>query len=233
MGLLCFMVRGRGHLNKEQLVTQYKAMGSITRDEITAAVIAVAAVVIAATSKLHGLPGMHLFVAVAALAYVPKFRILEDKDFTSIAFPMIFFVTGSLAIGFVAGHIGVGKWISTQMLPIANSVNSVFGLSALSYIFAVILNFILTPLAAQALMTVPLTQLAVSMGMQPYPIIYSLLYGADQYLFAYEFALLLFFCSTGHLRLQHVVKLLLIRMILGLVFIGLVAIPYWKLIGIA
>ena len=233
MLLVLFMVRGKGKLDKAELIRQYEAMGPTTREEKIAAFIALLAVVLAATSKFHGLPGMHLFPAVAALAFVPGIKILDEKDFSSIAFPMIFFVTGSLSIGFVAGHVGVGKWLSDQMLPIAHSMDGVMGLSIISYIFAVILNFILTPLAAQALMTVPLTDLAVSLNMQPYSLIYSFLYGADQYLFAYEFALLLFFCSTGHLRMPHVIKLLAIRMILGPVFLALVAIPYWKLIGIA
>lgn len=233
MVLVLFMVRGKGVLDKRKLIKQYTDMGSITKDEKIAAFIAVSAVVLAATEKLHGLPGMHLFAAVAALAFVPKLQIMDNKDFSSIAFPMIFFITGSLSIGFVADHVGVGKWLSSQMLPTASAMDGVFGLSVISYIFAVILNFILTPLAAQALMTVPLTELALSMNVQPYPLIYGFLYGADQYLFAYEFALLLFFCSTGHLRIQHITKLLALRMLLGLVFLMLIAIPYWKFIGIA
>jgi di/tricarboxylate transporter len=233
MALVLFMVRGKGRLDKAELTKQYHDMGAISKDEKIAAFIAVSAVVLAATEKLHGYPGMHLFAAVAALAFVPKLQILEDKDFASIAFPVIFFVSGSLSIGFVAGHVGVGKWLSTQMLPVASAMDGVVGLSVVSYFFAVILNFILTPLAAQALMTVPLTELAVSMNLQPYPLIYGFLYGADQYIFAYEFALLLFFCSTGHLRMQHVMKLLVIRMVLGAIFLVIIALPYWKLIGIA
>ncbi len=232
MSLALLLVRGKGKLNKEVLLQQYREMGPISRDEYIAAFLAVFAVVLAATQKYHGLPGMHLFVAVAALAYVPKINILDEKDFSKLAFPMIFFIAGSLAIGFVAGHVGVGKWLSDQMLPLAQSMDSVFGLSTLAYAFGSLLNFILTPLAAQALMTVPLSELAVSMHMQPYPIVYSFLYGTDQYIFAYEFALLLLFCSTGHLRLQHAIKLLAIRMIMTPLFIGAIAVPYWTFMGI-
>ncbi len=232
MCLALLMVRGKGKLNKEVLLQQYHDMGPITRDELIAGFLAVFAVVLAATSKYHGLPGMHLFVAVGALAFIPKINILDQKAFGSVSFPMVFFVAGSLSIGFVAGHVGVGKWLSAQMLPLAQSMNSVFGLSTLSYAFGAVLNFILTPLAAQALMTVPLSELAVSMHIQPHAVIYSFLYGTDQYLFAYEFALLLLFCSTGHLRLKHVMSLLAVRMVLTPAFLGLIAIPYWSLVGI-
>ncbi|SKA84412.1 SLC13 family permease [Desulfobaculum bizertense] len=232
MGLVLFMVRGKGKLNKSALLAQYHEMGPISRNEMLAAFFAVFAVVIAATQKYHGLPGMHLFVAIAALAFVPKIQILNHKEFGEIAFPMIFFIAGSLAIGFVAGHVGMGKWLSSQMLPLAQSMDSVFGLSTLAYTFGAIMNFFLTPLAAQALMTVPLAELAQSMNMQPYPVVYSFLYGTDQYLFAYEFAMLLLFCSTGHLRLPHVAKLLGIRMLLTPIFIGLVAVPYWSFLGL-
>ncbi len=233
MIMALMLVRGNGKLDKKALQRQYDELGPLTRAEGIAAFIAVSAGVLAATSKLHGLPGMHLFVAVAALAFIPKLEILESKDFTSIAFPMIFFVAGSLSIGFVAGHTGVGKWIAAQLLPVVASLDGIFSMSIISYFIAVILNFILTLLAAQALMTVPLTEIAVSMSHQPYSLIYSFLYGADQYLFAYEFALLLFFCSTGHLRMPHVMKILALRMVVTAIFLAVIAIPYWKLIGIA
>jgi di/tricarboxylate transporter len=232
MLLVLFMVRGKGRLDKEVLLRQYREMGPISRDEFIAGFLAVFAVALAATHKYHGLPGMHLFVAISALAFVPKISILKPKDFSSISFPIVFFVAGSLSIGFVAGHAGVGKWLSDQMLPLAQSMDSLFGLSTLAYFFGAIFNFILTPLAAQALMTVPLSELAISMHVQPYPVVYSFLYGTDQYLFAYEFALLLLFCSTGHLRLRHVMKLLGIRMVLCPVFLGAVAIPFWSMLGI-
>lgn len=233
MIMALLLVRGNGKLDKKVLQKQYKELGPITREEGIAAFIAVAAVVLAATSKLHGYPGMHLFVAVAGLAFVPRLKVIDSKDFTSIAFPIVFFVAGSLSIGFVAGHTGVGKWIAAQLLPMVASLDGVFSMSIISYFIAMVLNFILTPLAAQALMTVPLTEIAVSMNLQPYALIYSFLYGADQYLFAYEFALLLFFCSTGHLRMPHVMKILALRMAVTAVFLAAIAIPYWKLIGIA
>lgn len=232
MCLVLLMVRGKGRLDREVLTQQYREMGDITRNELIAGFLAVFAVVMAATSKLHGLPGMHLFVAIGALAYVPQIKIMDEKDFGKVAFPMIFFIAGSLAIGFVAGHVGVGKWLSAKMLPLAQSMDGIFGLSTLCYGFGVLLNFILTPLAAQALMTVPLSELALSMNMQPYPVVYSFLYGTDQYIFAYEFALLLLFCSTGHLRLQHAVKLLAIRMVATPLFLGAIALPYWSFMGI-
>jgi di/tricarboxylate transporter len=232
MCLVLLMVRGKGRLDREVLTQQYREMGDITRNELIAGFLAVFAVVMAATSKLHGLPGMHLFVAIGALAYVPQIKIMDEKDYGKVAFPMIFFIAGSLAIGFVAGHVGVGKWLSAKMLPLAQSMDGIFGLSTLCYGFGVLLNFILTPLAAQALMTVPLSELALSMNMQPYPVVYSFLYGTDQYIFAYEFALLLLFCSTGHLRLQHAVKLLAIRMVATPLFLGAIALPYWSFMGI-
>lgn len=233
MAAILFMGRGMGKLDKTVLQQQYTELGKMSRQEIIAAVLAVSAVVLAATQKLHGLPGMHLFLAVAAIGLIPGLKVIDQKDFSSIAFPMVFFITGSMSIGFVAGHVGAAKWLSAQMLPIASAMDSILSLSVFSYIAAAIMNFLLTPLAAQAMMTVPLTELALSMNFQPYPLVYSFLYGADQYIFAYEFAMLLLFCSTGHLKMQHVMKLLVFRMILGLVFLALIAVPYWKFIGIA
>ncbi|WP_027722873.1 SLC13 family permease [Maridesulfovibrio zosterae] len=232
MCLLLFMVKGKGKLKKELLLAQYEEMGPISQGEWISAFIAVSAVVLAATQKLHGIPILYLFMAFGIPAFIPKYRILDQKDFNTLAFPMLFFITGSLSIGFVAGHIGIGKWLCSLLLPVAQSMESVFGLSTLAYSFGAIFNFILTPLSAQALMTVPLSELAVSLHVQPYPIVYSFLYGTDQYIFAYEFALLLFFCSTGHLRLRYAMKVLAFRMLAFPIFLGTIAVPYWTLIGI-
>ncbi|WP_291326176.1 anion permease [Desulfovibrio sp. UCD-KL4C] len=232
MSLLLFMIPGKGKLDKEVLLAQYKEMGAITRGEWIAAAIAVLAVVLAATQKYHGIPTMYLFMVFGIPAFIPKYKILDQKDFNSLAFPMLFFIAGSLSIGFVAGHIGIGKWLCALMLPVAQSLHSVFALSTLTYAFGAIFNFILTPLSAQALMTVPLSELAVSLHVQPYPIVYSFLYGTDQYIFAYEFALLLFFCSTGHLRLRYAMKILAFRLVATPLFLGAIAVPYWTMIGI-
>jgi di/tricarboxylate transporter len=230
MGLALLMVRSRGRLDKEALARQYKEMGPISREEIIAGVLAVAAVALAAVNARSG---MHLFVVVAALAFLPGLRILDSSDLGKIAWPMVFFIAGTLTIGAVANKVGVAAWMAEAMLPIAQKLDSVGGLSLFAYGSAVGMNFVLTQLAAQSLMIAPFTELALSIGMEPYPLAYSFLLGADQYVFAYEFPLLLLFTSTGHLRMNHCVLLLFARMLLGAPFILGIALPYWKLIGIA
>ena len=77
----------------------------------------------------------------------------------------------------------------------------------------------------------PLAQLAVSLGMDPYTLVYALLYGLDQLLFPYEIGYLLYTFMSGAVTLRHIMGAFAIRMVAFAFFIPLILVPYWKMIG--
>jgi F0F1-type ATP synthase assembly protein I len=93
-------------------------------------------------------------------------------------------------------------------------------------------NFLLTPLATLATLTGPFTQIGMDLGLSANVVAYSLIYGADQYLFPYEYAVLLYFYSSGYMRLRQIMLIMGLRAVLTLVFLVTVAVPYWQLLGI-
>lgn len=76
-----------------------------------------------------------------------------------------------------------------------------------------------------------LAQLAVSLGMDPYTLVYALLYGLDQLLFPYEIGYLLYTFMSGAVTLRHIMGAFAIRMVAFAFFIPLILVPYWKMIG--
>jgi len=68
--------------------------------------------------------------------------------------------------------------------------------------------------------------------MNPLPMLYSFLYGLDQYIFPYEYALHMYIFSTGYITPKHMFKGLGLRILFVAVILMLLQVPYWKLIGL-
>ena len=81
-------------------------------------------------------------------------------------------------------------------------------------------------------MTVPLTTLAMELGINPIPVMYAFAYGLEQYIFPYEYAVLLFFYATGWIELKHIMLVFAVRFVVTLVMLFALAIPYWKALGL-
>jgi len=101
-----------------------------------------------------------------------------------------------------------------------------------SYLSAVAVNFMLTPLAAVSALSLPWAEIAQHVNMNPLPMLYSFLYGLDQYIFPYEYALYMYIFSTGYITPKHMFKGLGLRILFVAVILMLLQVPYWKLIGL-
>lgn len=88
----------------------------------------------------------------------------------------------------------------------------------------------MTPLAATTTLSAPVTELGMQMDMNPRILYYAFQYGLDNYIFPYEYAVLLFFFSTGYMVFKDMIKVLAARMVLTFFFVSFVAIPFWKFI---
>lgn len=102
----------------------------------------------------------------------------------------------------------------------------------LAYVAGVVVNFLLTPLAATAAFTPAIGELGNALNVNPLPLFYSLNFGLDQYIFPYEAVYFLYIFITERITLRHVVFALFIRILLTGVFLIAVAIPYWKIINL-
>lgn len=175
--------------------------------------------------------GPWLFVLSACLAFFPGFSLIGQSQLAKLNFGFIFFVTGCMAIGFAADLLGVPKMIGEMMSPLLKGQSGMMSV-VLSYLAGLGLNFLLTPLAATSSMAQPLVSVAAELGMHPAPFIYSFIYGLEQYILPYEYALFLFFFMEGRMTLSHMMGILAVRMVLALILLVAVACPYWSMLGI-
>ncbi len=120
-------------------------------------------------------------------------------------------------------------WVANITLPYLHGMTTTLAGFA-SYALGAGANFLLTPLAATTTMTSPITELGMQMNLDPRILFYAFQYGLDNYIFPYEYAVLLYFFSSGYMLFKDMVKVLAARMVLTGVFLVLIAIPFWKFI---
>ena len=114
---------------------------------------------------------------------------------------------------------------------LAKATNSFVSLGG-AFLFGFIVNFFLTPLAAVAGLTVPLTQIGIDLGIPLIPLAYSFYAGLCELLLPYEITKYLTFYSFGMFALKDFAKLYGVKAILSFVFLLAVMIPYWGIIGL-
>ena len=217
-------------VNKEELraalYARYAELGPMRKDEKIATVLLIITLIVLMTDKLHGLtPGMGL-ILLAAVSFLPGVSLMNGKKIKEVNFCPIFFIMGCMAIGSAGNYLKVTQWMADNTFGYIEGMG-IYGASICSYLVGAIGNFILTPLAATASFSSPIAELAVNMGLEPRIMYLSFKYGFDNYLFPYEYAVLLIFYGFGYIHFGSMVKVLAARMILTIPFLLAVAIPWW------
>lgn len=182
------------------------------------------------TQPVHKIDVAWVFAFMPMLAYMPGFNIGKAEDIKNANFPFIMFVTACMSIGATAGSLGVGQMIADIALPMLAGKSVTFVL-VFMWLLCMLVNFILTPLAIGATFAVPLTQIALDLGINPEVMWLTICHGYDQILLPYEYPLYMLFFSFNLVFLKDFMKLFGIKMIMNLLFFICILLPYWNLIG--
>ncbi len=218
-------------VNKDELKLaiqrHYSELGAMSRDEKIAGLIMLSTLLLLCTDKLHGFGAGMVLIAVSVLAFAPKIDLMNADKLKKINFSPIFFIMGCMAIGSAGTHLKATNWLADNTLHYLEGL-SFYSAGVGTYIVGVLGNFLLTPLAATVALTGPIVELAQSLGFEPRILYFTFKYGFDNYLFPYEYAVLLLFYGFGYIRFVPMVKILAIRMVITIPFLYFLAIPYWE-----
>ncbi len=233
--LLIFVVRGKERLQDEDqleniLRARLREMGPVTADEIKIFIVLLVGFMAFVTEQWHKLPGAFIFALIGMTCFLPGMNLADEQDLRKTNIAFLIFLAACMSIGAVAQDLNIPKWIAAHMSSLFEGRSAVTAIG-FSYVLGVVVNFLMTPMAAVGALGSPLSQLAADLGMDPYTLVYSLLYGLDQYLFPYEVGYLLYTFMSGAVSLRHIMGALAIRMAACALLIPLVLVPYWKLIG--
>lgn len=216
---------------KEVVDERLAAMGPMTAQEWKLLLLMGCAITGLLTTKYHGLNGYFLYAAITLCCYLPGINLAKPENVRKLNVGFLVFIVGCLGMGSVAVHLGAAKWFASLVTPMMEGLSGTWLIFS-AFLSAVVINFILTPLAAVSSLSLPWTEIAGQLNMNPLPILYAFLYGLDQYLFPYEYALYMYIFGTGYITARHMFAGLALRM--GFVAVGLLVlqIPYWKFMGL-
>ena len=231
LAIVLIMIKPEKEIDSIDVIKErYAELGSMTLNERKAGVALVITLLLMVTDFLHRIDIGWLLNIIIAVLFLPGIGIMKGEQMNKINFSMMFFITGAMSIGPVAAKVGAVKLIATVMLPLLKG--STFYTLISVYFFGVFVKFFLTPIAATAMFTTSVTEIALQLGLHPYPVVYAFKYGVDQYIFPYEYAVLLYAYSFGYIALKHVFKVLIPRIITTALLLSILAFPYWKWLGL-
>jgi solute carrier family 13 (sodium-dependent dicarboxylate transporter), member 2/3/5 len=209
---------------------EYRKMGGMNAKEKKLAILSLALCLFVILESYHGIAVGWGFVAAVFICYLPGINLGTEHSYKDANYALVIFVASCMAIGAVSNQLGAGIFIAELLQPFISGglVHTV----AASWLMAVILNFVMTPLAAVACLSGPLAGI-VSANPESaiVPVMYAWNQGLEQIILPYEYALILLAFGYGYISLKHFIGYFSVRMVANILFILVFCIPFWLLVG--
>lgn len=216
---------------KDYAIQEYSKLGKVSLEEKKSIIVVSLLFIFMFTSSIHGIDVGWGFALIPLLFFIPGINVGKPVDISKINFTMAIFTTACLSIGHVANSLGIGQIIADAVLPLLQG-KSVFFVIGAVWLVCVVAKIFLTPLATYATLTVPLTQIALSLGISPLVIYYTMNLSTTEILFPYQWALVLIFMGYNLTSGKDFTRIWGTKMVLSFVFVLAIAVPYWMLIGL-
>ena len=172
----------------------------------------------------------YAFMVAPFIYFFPGIEVATSKSIKSVDMGMTFLTVAFLGLGTVGVYLGLGDLIVSSLSPMLAGVSptvAILGIILLCYIA----NFIMTPLGIMAALAVPLASLAVNIGINPLSAAYTLVQSTDYILLPYESGPSLLFFAYGFWSMKDFMKVNTLKFVLYLVFVVVIVVPWWKLVG--
>lgn len=216
---------------KEYFQQMRMKQGKITKQEKKASILLLLLFILLATTKIHGIAMGWSTIFVTVMFFLPGINIGVTSDIPKINYSMVVFMAACMSIGEVSTQLGIGQLLADLVVPVLEN------LSTTGFIFCVwalttVLNVFMTPLAVIAAFTVPMAQIAVDCGINPVPVIYTMMQGLDSVFLPYEWFGYLFAFSFGMVTTKEFLSFFPLKVFLNGVYVTVVMVLYWNLIGL-
>lgn len=217
--------------NKSYFVEKCKELGQWSTGERKGAILAMVLLALLVTSSLHGVQPAWLFALLVTASFLPGITIGTKETLSTINYSFIFLIAGCMSIGEVSAVLGIGTWLADMILPLVSGSHLYVFLIA-AWLLVVLLNFLLTPVAIASVVSVPLTQIAVELSLNPHIVYYVLMQASNQVVFPYEWPWAFLVFSFGLIPLKCFIKTFSVIMVFNFIYVMAVMVPYWYLIGL-
>lgn len=211
---------------KKYFQEQLHELGKMSTNDKKVLVILLVLLVYLLSNRWTGWNMLYGFLLAPILCYAPGIKVAKVEHFRKINFNVIFFIVACLSIGTVAANCGAGQFIVDMIVPMLSNTGT-YGFLVIVFIFGVLVNFLLTPMAAMSSIAPLLSGIALTIGVTPLATTYAFYLGLDQLVLPYEVGTYLIFFSMGYVTLKDFAKLGGVKMAVTTVFTLAVMIPWW------
>ena len=232
--LMCFLLtiilpKDEDFNGKDYFRMKLAEMGKVTTQEKITAVILVIFVAFLLTTTYTGFPIEYGFVTVPVVLFIAG--VGKTEDIVKVNFGVLLMIGGCMCIGSAAAAVGAGQWIASVLMPLLNGMNE-YVFIFFSYVFGVVMNFLMTPMAAMSSLSQPLADIAVSLDVSTRASMLAFCAGLEQFILPYEIGSLVTMFSLGYVTMKDFMKFGLVKMIVITVGMLALVIPYWMLLGV-
>ena len=217
---------------KEYFQEEYKKLGKMSPREIKGLVISIVIILLLLTTNFTGFSGEWILALVPWVMFIPGISVATEESIKGVKFPVIFFAVACMSIGFVAGGLGIGPLITQAVTPLIQGLSNHWLFAGAAALLGTLLNFLLTPLAMMGVGTAPLVEIASSMGIDPLLGLYAFYLSCNLVFLPYESTAFLVFYSFGTVKLKHFAQICAAKFVFFMLWMLVVMIPYWNLIGV-
>ena len=207
------------------------AMGSMSLREKKATVFLLVFFALLLTGPVTGLDANILFALAPWVLILPGVNVATTKSIHGLNWQNVFFIASCMSIGTVASALGIGNIIASIATPFMQDASN-FTFFGIVFAITFILNFFMTPLAIWSLMSAPLFDLAINIGMAIRPVAYSLVMCSEAIILPYEYVPYLIVYSFGMISMNDFIKINIYRCVLYLLGFMVLQLPFWMLIGV-
>lgn len=209
-----------------------KELGPVTSAEKKIAIILCAMVIFLVSTQFTGLDMTLGFVGAVLLLYFPPFKIADKEVFARTNFSVPFIAAFCMCIGTIAVIAGADKAFNAIAAPMFQEVNSSFIFVGATWLLGFIANIFMTPATLMTLFCPLLAPLAEMLGYSANIVAYVLYHAGNAVIFPYENGTLLVMYSFGMLSMRRFIKGAVAISILDIIWIIVLGVPYWTILGL-
>lgn len=219
------------NVNKMFFRHELEKMGTISKAEKKAIILTIVIVTYMILSSFTGWTTAYGFSIIAWAVFFPGINLANSATLSKVNFGIVFFTVACVSIGAVGNAVGVGNLITAVVSPLLAGISDV-GYIAGIWGVSTVANLLLTPVAVTTALGVPLMQIGVDLGINPLTTLFTILQNTSNVFMPHENSAYLLFFAFGLFTMRDFVKFNAIRMGMHFIFMMLIMVPYWYLIGI-
>lgn len=222
-----FKIKGNGKAYFEE---EFRKMGRLTIEEKRVCFVVCLLFLYVIFQPLHGYSLNYAFMVFPYLLFLPVLKAGSPKAISKVNIGVLAFMASCMSIGTVGMHLGFGELINTTLRPLLADLGPGWILTIVLLLTATG-NLVMSASALFAALSAPITQIAVSLNLQPLALLMTITLGADIYFLPHEVTTLVVIFSFGLISMKDFIRLATLKSLVTFVSYIVLQIPYWHLMN--